>query len=272
VNCEPAGRAKAVLIDHICREGATQMAIDQAMLAATVQDGVGRCRLYSWSTPTVSLGYFQEYDDFFAQYRQLSDLPVVRRLTGGGGIIHDREITYCLTLPCDHWLYRAGVVAGYQAVHRAIIDLAGRYGAQLAFGRRIQPTGRTREEPFCFARNYRTDLRSSLGKVVGSAQRRVARAMLQHGSILLENRFDHQPGVGLKCLVNKELQADTFRGELTELLGDRLGLQWRCRTLSQIESALASDFRAELYTTDQWVRSGRKAVNRPARPARTKSC
>lgn len=59
-------------------------------------------RLYQWDPPTISLGYFQPYAHYKSLPPPAGDLPVVRRLTGGGAILHDQELTYSLTLPCDH--------------------------------------------------------------------------------------------------------------------------------------------------------------------------
>jgi len=251
---------EAVLIDPLCTDGAMQMAIDQAMLVSTTDDGIARLRFYTWAAPTLSLGYFQDYDAFFAEYGQLESLAVVRRLTGGGAIIHDQEITYCLTMPSDHRLYRAGPAAGYRAVHKAVIELAGEYGAQLMFGKPTAGTNSlTRGPAFCFARNYPTDLRGPLGKVVGSAQRRLPQAMLQHGSIIMANRFDDQPASGLQSLADRELNQAELRRRLAELLAERLGFQWQRRALSRTLWTRARDFKATVHGTERWVRLGRNS-------------
>lgn len=263
----PPTITEAIHIDSIAADGATQMAIDHALLSTAAEDRQVRFRFYTWSEPTVSLGYFQDYQVFFDEFPDLTDLAVVRRLTGGGGIIHDQEITYCLAVPCDHWLYRAGPVPAYRLIHQAIIDVAGRDGVELTFGEKTgSPSGQTRGPAFCFARNYATDLKSRLGKVVGSAQRRLKHAMLQHGSIIFENRFQSQPAAGLNTLAGKALNTETFNGQLLALLAERLHVQFSERSLSHDERASADHLRATVHATDEWIHLGRKRPQRTRRP------
>ena len=86
--------------------GAWNMAVDEALLLDASENGSASLRFYGWNAPTLSLGYFQRYDDrdLHAASR---DCAVVRRQTGGGAILHDRELTYSLVLPPNHPLARA---------------------------------------------------------------------------------------------------------------------------------------------------------------------
>jgi hypothetical protein len=95
------------------------MAIDETLLRDAVENGVATLRFYQWSEPTLSLGYFQRYDDR-AQHAASRDYAVVRRQSGGGAILHDRELTYSVVLPASHPFARqAGGL--YEAVHNAFI-------------------------------------------------------------------------------------------------------------------------------------------------------
>ena len=85
-----------------------------------VDGGVATLRFYQWSEPTLSLGYFQRYDDRH-QHAASRKCAVVRRQSGGGAILHDRELTYSLTLPASHPLTR-DATALYTAVHNAFIQ------------------------------------------------------------------------------------------------------------------------------------------------------
>jgi lipoate-protein ligase A len=51
-------------------------------------------RLYEWRPATLSLGYFQPFEDVSRQPAAIRSMPVVRRLTGGGAIVHADELTY----------------------------------------------------------------------------------------------------------------------------------------------------------------------------------
>jgi lipoate-protein ligase A len=188
--------------------GACNMAVDESLLVDAAESGVTTLRFYRWSEPTLSLGYFQRYEDR-QQHAASRKCAVVRRQTGGGAILHDREITYSLVLPAGHLLARHSDSL-YAAVHDAFIAaLADSFrdaDEPLTFHRRGEVSNaQPRTEPFlCFERRAmgdvlvdaarRTlpiDLDSSFSdghqwKILGSAQRRSRGALLQHGSLLLE--------------------------------------------------------------------------------------
>ncbi len=180
--------------------GAWNMAVDGVLLERVAEDNVPTLRIYRWERPTLSLGYFQSY----AQrrlHRASLDADVVRRLSGGGAILHDQEITYSLVLPSTHPL-AANTQLLYDTVHHAIVDWLTEFSAMKEISRRLvlcegQPKRARREQPFmCFQRRSPGDILlvdelpvdgatgSGEHKIVGSAQRRRRESVLQHGSIL----------------------------------------------------------------------------------------
>ncbi len=175
-------------------DGVTNMARDEAVLACVGRgSSPATLRFYRWEQPTISLGYFQQYADFAALPPPAGRLPVVRRTTGGGAILHDLELTYSLTLPAGHPLLRpGGPNALYNHVHEAVTALLARHDILVTRG----PAGRggcSHGGPFfCFERHCCFDLMAGDRKIMGSAQRRTAHAILQHGSLILARRFDQQ--------------------------------------------------------------------------------
>lgn len=170
------------------------MAIDAALLEAADECPVGPVvRIYRWSEPTVTVGYFQK-DRVTDTGGGLGECPHVRRLTGGGAILHHHEITYSCVLPRTHVL-RESPLALYSVMHEAIQIALSQCGVEVGFRSRYpMPTAAdaTEGEPFlCFLRSDPRDLvalkspSSLFPKVVGSAQRRRRGTILQHGSILL---------------------------------------------------------------------------------------
>jgi len=183
--------------------GTWNMAVDEALLAAAADDNIASVRLYQWSEPTLSLGYFQRYDDR-RQHAASRACAVVRRQSGGGAILHDRELTYSLALPPGSPFTR-DATALYTAVHEAVIQsleprLNSKNGPkwQLRLHDR-QSRLESSQEPFlCFQRRARGDLLLvvvdnsaetapvlAAHKILGSAQRRHRGAILQHGSLLV---------------------------------------------------------------------------------------
>jgi lipoate-protein ligase A len=173
--------------------GAMNMALDEALLECVGQgESPLTLRFYRWSPPTISLGYFQAYAEYEALPPPAGELAVVRRLTGGGAILHDLELTYSLTLPNGHPLLVDGPTALYGKAHAVFAR------ALSAFGVEAVPRGECDEDSvrrgpfFCFSRQHRDDLVLGPGKLAGSAQRRTRTAVLQHGSIILGSRFEQQ--------------------------------------------------------------------------------
>ncbi len=107
-------------------EGAWNMAVDEALLLAAERDGAAWLRFYTWREPTLSLGYFQNHAD-----RQLhaasANCKLVRRASGGGAILHDRELTYSIALPSKHPLARRAELL-YDAAHRSLIETLSQWG------------------------------------------------------------------------------------------------------------------------------------------------
>lgn len=173
------------------------MAVDEHLLLRAINANELAIRIYSWDTPTISLGYFQDSAEFLATGR-FPTLPVVQRLSGGGAILHDREITYSISVPAMHPLI-VDPVRLYETAHAGIIRAFEPAGVHLV------PRGENHkhvQEPFlCFSRGDRNDLVLDGVKVVGSAQRRRKGAILQHGSILLEASPHAEELPGIQDLV-----------------------------------------------------------------------
>lgn len=157
------------------------MAADECLLDLAAAEGLRAVRIYQWKEATVSLGYFQEFSEFQSAGR-FDGLPVVRRLSGGGAILHDHELTYSLVLPSDDPL-TAQPTRLYARVHDAILSVLRDCGVSASM--RGEDLSSVREPFLCFARGDRHDIVLDGHKVVGSAQRRRRGAVLQHGSLLL---------------------------------------------------------------------------------------
>ena len=150
-------------------------------------------RLYQWDSPTISLGYFQHYADYASLPPPAGGLPVVRRLTGGGAILHDMELTYSLSLPVAHPLLGDGPSRLYELAHDAVIVALTSLGLRTTRCGISDDSGAAKGPFFCFQRRHCYDVLLGSDKIAGSAQRRTRTAVLQHGSIVLANRYAQQP-------------------------------------------------------------------------------
>ena len=239
---------------HDDADGPRNMARDEALLELVAQDPAAAAfRTYGWNAPTLSLGYFQAIAAAESEPRWRG-LPLVRRATGGGAIWHDREITYGLAVPRDHPLARQGTRL-YQAVHEAIAGLVAELGihAERRGAHRAAPAGDPR--PFlCFLDRDAEDLVVGPSKIVGSAQRRRAGTILQHGSVLL-GRSPATPELpGLGDLADGTCDAPRWSAWLAEQVPLRLGFRPEPVPWPEALLARAEELARTVYTNPAWTR------------------
>lgn len=157
------------------------MGLDETFLAERSERPV--LRLYSWGPPTLSLGYFQKFEEVPAAAHTRF---VVRRITGGGAIHHDREVTFSISAPATHRIYRGPIAHSYERIHSAIGDALRALGVESRL-RGETPLESDREETgMCFHHSTSLDIVWNQRKGVGSAQRRKNGHVLHHGSIKLD--------------------------------------------------------------------------------------
>lgn len=155
---------------------AFNMALDEALLESVVTFGAPVLRFYGWSEEAASFGYFQKYHEA-ASWTHLR--PLVRRPTGGGLVLHDRDWTYSLVFPPSHWWYATSASQSYQAIHqwiRASFALLA-VPAELSENQSKVIPGR------CFAGAEKHDLLLEGQKIAGAAQRRNRQGLLIQGSV-----------------------------------------------------------------------------------------
>ncbi|MEZ4424224.1 MAG: hypothetical protein R3E98_12505 [Gemmatimonadota bacterium] len=163
------------LLDDGDRPGAENMALDHA-LAATLPEGTAVLRLYGWARPTVSFG---RHEPARERYRPLPDTDHVRRPTGGRAVLHRADLTYAVVFPAA-----TGLRAAYRLVHAALGAGLARLGLDVTLAA-DRDVASPRSPGACFARPAGGELTTGGRKVLGSAQARIGRTILQHGSLLL---------------------------------------------------------------------------------------
>jgi lipoate-protein ligase A len=168
-----------LLIESEPQPGAWNMALDEALLEAASRRAESILRLYRWSEPTLSLGYFQRSLPADLP-EELQGLPRVRRLSGGGAILHHFEWTYSCAIPRTHRLAQKAEQL-YETAHAALIRSLGALGVHA----QLRGEAASDQAFLCFLRGDPRDVIVSRQKVAGSAQRRRRGAVLQHGSVLL---------------------------------------------------------------------------------------
>jgi lipoate-protein ligase A len=167
------------------------MAMDEALLL--LGSSVPVLRIYTWSPDTLSLGYFQRLVDVPAALAYVEgsapseQVPsaLVRRLTGGGAIHHTGELTFSITAPADHAIYKGPLEPSYTRVHDAIAMALREAGIEASARGKAKLASDVPETGMCFHKSAAVDLTWGARKGVGSAQRRKGGRVLHHGSIKL---------------------------------------------------------------------------------------
>jgi lipoyl(octanoyl) transferase len=223
-----------VIIETEAHHGAWNMAVDEALLETAIADRVATLRWYQWSEPTVSLGYFQKSAEL-AGDEVLSLLPAVRRLTGGGAILHDDELTYSVALPANQKLFERPEQL-YDIVHESIVGSLREMGFSVSL--RGETLKRVDEPLLCFLRQDSHDLTLDGNKVLGSAQRRRRGAILQHGSLIrrASRQAMHLPGLMDLCLSHIP---DDLANRLTFAVAESLADSWVIGALTAKEIEMA---------------------------------
>ncbi|AKG74023.1 lipoate--protein ligase family protein [Salinicoccus halodurans] len=153
-------------------------------------------RFYEWETPTLSLGYFQKVRKEIDLERVESyGYEMVRRATGGRGVLHDKELTYSVVLPESYEGMPESVTESYRVLSGGLLEGFRNLGLDAHFS--VPQTKEERKEltsirsSVCFDTPSWYELVVEGRKIAGSAQTRQNGIIMQHGSILLDVDIDH---------------------------------------------------------------------------------
>lgn len=171
---EPLFDRLTLWLDPEPHEGALNMALDQALLES-VDDPM--LRVYSWTAPSVTIGYAQKLDQLRPS---LPGWPVTRRWTGGGVVYHDADHTYSVIVPASSPWAQTRPVESYRLIHgslAAALVAAGFPGCRLAVAEDVI------DKPFCFEAPAVHDIVRGVVKIAGAGQRRSRIGFLHQGSV-----------------------------------------------------------------------------------------
>ncbi len=159
------------------------MAKDEAILRGLEQGrGLPCLRLYQWQRPAISIGRHQRLESLQAAIGEFG-LPVVRRITGGRGVLHYSELTYSVVCDSSHELFSYGIHGAYRAISQCIVEALQVVGVDAELTLVGASSGQLKKDS-CFHAPARFEVMAGGRKIVGSSQRRFKGALLQHGSIL----------------------------------------------------------------------------------------
>jgi len=268
------------------------MAVDEAVLMHCIQgNSAPTLRFYEWEKPSISIGYAMNAEaDVSLPLCRERDVPVVRRITGGGLVFHKCDITYTVVFPENFGPGGSGkrlsVLESYRLVNRALAKGLKELGILTSLLERDESTSGSRRQAgnICFNTPTVYDIIYDGRKLAGSAQRRKKGWVLHQGSMLFSTDFVTMCPLALPPRsTNQESAGTPARGHepaaddsmartaicLEEILGERpardhivtvlsenfaraLGIKLEQASLTNSEVRMAQRLRSEKYSTDDW--------------------
>ncbi|MDU1046557.1 MAG: biotin/lipoate A/B protein ligase family protein [Staphylococcus epidermidis] len=172
------------------------MAMDEALLNFVLRGEIDPViRFYTWNPATLSIGYFQRLQkEIDIDKVKEKGYGLVRRQTGGRGVLHDKELTYSVIVPESHPNMPSTVTEAYKIISQGLLEGFKNLGFETYFA-----IPRSKEErdklkqprsSVCFDAPSWYELVVEGRKIAGSAQTRQKGVILQHGSILQDIDID----------------------------------------------------------------------------------
>ncbi len=182
---ESERRRWRLLLETEPRPGAWNMAIDRALMeSAGERAAPPTLRLYQWAPPALSLGKGQPASVADLDRCRAAGVDVVQRPTGGWAILHTDELTYSVAAHAEEPAVAGALLEAYKTLSAGLI--AGLRLLGLPAEQAPAPDASDKQGLVaCFAVPYNNEITVNGLKLMGSAQSRNQRRLMQHGSLPL---------------------------------------------------------------------------------------
>ena len=235
------------------------MGLDQAILESVARGEMPpTLRFYGWKPAAVSIGYFQGLEEEIEIDRcRANGIDIVRRITGGGAVFHQHEVTYSIVMKDTHPLAEKTILESYRKLCSGIIAGLSVLGVESVFS------------PI-------NDIASNGKKISGNAQTRKMGCILQHGTILLDTdlglMFDilkipqeknrtrlmadaKERVTSLSAILGRNVFFDEVEDALINGFRDALGLEYVPHdSPGRDEEARAEELGKNHFASPEWIR------------------
>ena len=227
-------------IPHGVHTASLNMAIDETLMTSleNSDDNLPILRFYSWNRPAITAGYFQDIRKLASKFGTGQNVSqVVRRLTGGGMVLHGKDLTFSLLVKIPDPLVGGDVKASYLKVNEALMLGLGSIFKDLDFAdcRTAVPAGRGEGERICFEKPSCYDVMNLGKKVVGASQRRRNGVLLHQSAVFLEHKAE-------------EIEKGILKG-----FEKKWGVEFRSEPLSAAELRRAEEMEKNRYGSREWA-------------------
>jgi lipoate-protein ligase A len=214
-----------LLFDKSPLPAAENMARDEYLFHMCEQEKMGFLRLYSWERPSFSFGVSQKITKAVnVEFIENNGYSYVRRITGGKTVLHNHEVTYAVVSSEDIFYKDNDLYKSYMLISNVLVDAFRRIGVDAYLSKGSSPALSKTNHP-CFSFPTPNELEINGNKIVGSAQKRNNKALLQHGSIPLSMDYQlYAAGANSRATIIQ--RSMTTLAEVSDKTGDDL-----CRAL-----------------------------------------
>jgi len=261
-------RSWNLLIEPGPLPGDWNMAVDEFLFRRVEATPATYLRFYQWDKPTASLGYSQNASKVVdAEFCRRHGVGIVRRITGGKLVLHDREVTYAVA-SSDTQVFSETLRESYRLISRALMSGLKLMGLAPDMAK-ISPPSYIRGTMPCFALPARDEIEISGKKIIGSAQKRTGAAFLQHGSIPMEKddgllaavaspsaAVSPAPGAGMTSLAEALGRLVDFGWAVERFcrgFAESFGVALEPLALGPEDRATIAELRDSRYGTEAWT-------------------
>jgi lipoate---protein ligase len=234
----------------------SNMAIDKAILVTNSEGKVPpTVRFYGWDPAAISIGYFQSLlEEVDIKACERFGVDYVRRITGGGAVFHEKELTYSIVVPESHPEIPKNIIQSYGRICGAVMKGLHQLGIESDYA------------PI-------NDIVTGGRKISGNAQTRKLETVLQHGTVLMDVDVDtmfsllkvptekikdkliadvKQRVTSLKHILGNEIRFNEVACAMKIGFEEEFHVELIDGKLSKEELTLAKQFEKESFSTTEW--------------------
>lgn len=255
------------------------MAMDESLLNFVSRGEIDPVvRFYTWNPATLSVGYFQRLKkEIDIDKVNEKGFGLVRRQTGGRGVLHDKELTYSVIVSEEHPNMPSTVTEAYRVISEGLLEgfkLLG-FEAYFAIPRSKEEREKLKQprSAVCFDAPSWYELVVEGRKIAGSAQTRQKGVILQHGSLLQDVNVDElfdmfifkndrlkdkmkkafvDKAVAINDISDRHISIEEMEKAFEEGFKKGLNIEFKPLTLSDEQIKEVKELE-EKYRSDEWL-------------------
>lgn len=251
--------------------GYENMAIDEFMVYYYENNRIPVLRLYLWESPTISVGKYQDViKEINIDKCSEEDVYIIRRMTGGGAIFHNSELTYSLVCSeKDIKSDKLSVKETYERLNEFLLEMYRLLGLSAGFAKNLKKKKLGIRSPFCFSDCEEYDIIIKNKKIGGNAQCRKKNIIFQHGSIPFEIniekikkyfnfKINNNNFTTLCELLKKEIDVNEIEKVFLKAFKKVLKANLKAQNLLSSEKNKIDKLVLKKYGSDEWNLKGEK--------------